>query len=640
MYEVLKEWPKIDRYPEALLSLNPQPYLSLDWEWRIRDNKPTILGASDGIRTVSVPHEQGKPYLIEVIRKFPQARILGHNFISADLPVAIAEGIDIPLAQVDDTIIWHWLTNMSLCKGTKKADDEEGEKRGRGFMNLFAMCSAHLAVPNWKECVGEEQCLHEHRPCPSHDPFGYNGNDCYWPVHAMGPMMRRAKLMGVDRLYPLHQKFAAVLSKVRERGVLVDVPYVDKLRTDFEKACEDMRAGFTFNPNSPPQIKAHFKVKGIFLENTEEETIREAVDVHEDSELERLLDYKELGKGPDRWFAPRKFDYDKNNWEGYVDESGYIHCNLQIFTSTGRLACSNPNLQNVAKRRKDRNTGESLGKKIRRAIVAPDGYYLYRADLKNAENRVFLHLAGYHDIPNVDFHARMRDMIGIKEDDPFAISQGNAREAAKTVTHATDYMEGIKLVTESEFRSQRIQREISAGVRIAFQDWKVFGKIVTFTGINLARRAFGDASWDNRRRALSVTMKYFEGFPKLRGLQMEITRQVEVERCVRPPTGYVLASYGYEEDRLKTAAAMWGSNPVAHATKYGMLNVEEHPNLILVLQVHDEFLMYVDCRHEPRKVAGWIRECMEVNMPEIPGLVIPAEPSYGRSWADQKEIPA
>jgi len=374
------------------------------------------------------------------------------------------------------------------------------------------------------------------------------------------------------------------------------------------------------------------------LENSQEQTVRDAVEDNDDEELSRLLDYKELGKGPDRWFAPLVFNYDKNRWEGYVDSGGYIHCNLQFFTSTGRLACSNPNLQNVAKRRRDRATGESLGKRVRRAIIAPDGYYLYRADLKNAENRVFLHLAGYDSIPNIDFHAHMRDMIGIQEEDPFAIVQGNAREAAKTVTHASDYAEGIKLLTSAELKSQRVQREISGGVRVAFPDWTVWGKVVTFTGINLARRAFGSASWDNRRRALEVTMKYFASFPKLRGLQMAITRQVERERCVRPPTGYVLSSYGYEEERLKTAMAMYGSNPVAHVTKYALLNAENHPRIIPVLQIHDEILMWASREYEPPKVAEWIRECLEVATPEMPKLIIPCDPSFGVNWSDQEKI--
>lgn len=640
MFQVLKEWPYVSRHPSDLRLLDPQPYLSLDWEWRIRDNKPTILGASDGVRTVSVPHEDGKPFLLELLANRPQTKILGHNFLSSDLGVAREEGILIAPEQVDDTILWHWLTNMSLCKGTKKADDEEGAKRGRGFMNLWTMCGFYTDAPNWKDCIGAG-CEGSGRPCPRHNAFGYNGNDCYWPVHAMPHMLRRAKLMGVDKLYPLHRDVAVILAKMSERGLLIDVPYVDTLRKDFESECERIErefASFGLNPNSNPKVIDYFAKRGIKLEDNKEETIRQACDEHDDAHLELLLEFKELGNGPDRWFAPRKFDWDKNEWKGYVDEYGFIHCNLNFFTSTGRFACSNPNLQNISKRRRDRRTGESLGKRVRRAVIAPEGFWLYRADLKNAENRVFLHLSGHTDIPDIDFHSWMRDTIGIKEDDPFALTLGSARDAAKSVTHATDYLEGLVLLYPGEERSPKVRKEVEIGARLIFPEWTVWGKTVSFTGINLARRAFGDATYESRRRALSVQMKYFNAFSKVRSLQQHITTQVEKERCVRPPTGYVLGSYGPELDQLKTAAATWGQNPVAHVTKLALKNAENHPHLTQVLQVHDELLFYADKRHEPKEVYKWIRECMEVEMPEIPGMIIPAEPSHGPNWADQKSI--
>src|SRR5579859_3038806 len=134
MFHVLKEWPRVLRTADSISSLVPQPYLSLDWEWDVRTGAPSILGASDGTRTVSVPHREGKPFLLDLLQRHPKAVIVGHNFLSADFGVAAREGISFPVDSILDTIHLHWLTNMSLCKGTKKADDEEGEKRGRGYM--------------------------------------------------------------------------------------------------------------------------------------------------------------------------------------------------------------------------------------------------------------------------------------------------------------------------------------------------------------------------------------------------------------------------------------------------------------------------------------------------------------------------
>jgi len=617
------------------MDLKP-PVLGLDYEWDIRTGEPSIIGISDGITTVSVPHEDGHPYLLDLLKRYPDIQLLGHNFIGAELSILKSRGVLIRPEQILDSILMHYLINMNLCKGTKATEDED-EGRGRGFMNLYAMCALYTEAPNWKMCVGEEQCEHECRPCPEHRPFDYNGNDAYWPLKALPRMQQVMKLRGVDKLYPLHRDLSIVLQKVKERGVMVDVEYADKLRTEFKGARAELEKSFAFNPNSPQQVKKHFN-----LPDAQEETVRDAAEgADESSEIVKLLEYKELGKGADRWFAHRTWDYAKNRWKGYVDDAGFIHCSLGFFTSTGRFNCSNPNLQNVARRRKDRKTGESLGKRVRRAIVAPDGYLLYRADYKAAEYRTFLTLAGYPNIPeDQDFHLWLSKVMGIQESDSFAMSLGGPREAAKSVIFGTIYLEGLKLVEPSELHRPRFMNEVAKGARLVFPEWKTFGKVVTFTGINLARRALAGASLENRAKALDYVQRIFAGFPDCRKLQMKITRDIEMDRAVRTPTGYVCASYGHEEDRLKAGAAMHGSNPVAQYIKYAMLRADSHPMLkeANVLSVHDEALFICDARHEPKKVAEWIREVMVFPLPEIPELQLPIEISFGRNWADQVEI--
>jgi hypothetical protein len=644
----MKQWPQVERRPEAILELNPSPYLGADWEWRIRDGKPTILGVSDGTRTVSVPHEEGKPYLLQLMSRRPDIQWVLHNGISADLPVVAQEGIRIPLTQTIDTILYHWLTNMSLAKGTKKSDDDEGERRGRGWMNIFAFCAYYLAVPNWKECVGEEQCTSECRPCPEHFPFDYNGCDSYFPVKAVPGLLHRAKMLGVDKLYPLHRDLVAALSKMREKGVYVDVPYVDKLRDEFAGEYDRIKKQLPFNPDSPSQVKTYFAGKGVELENAQQTTLDEALDDYpDDKELALLCEYGELGNGADRWFAPLKFDYQKNKWKGYVDGSGFIHCNLQPFTSTGRLACSNPNLQNISHRPKKHEVGpdgklkdpeRAIFNRIRRALVAPEGYYMAEADFSNAENRVMLHLAGHSVPPGVDLHTWVSEIAEFKPEDPFCVKEGSPRQAAKTVQHGNFYGEGLQLITVAKYRSHQIQMEISRGLRIAYPDWTFDGMIVSFTGINFARRAFGNASFENRIRANTIIGKLFGRFPGVRELQKKISKQIERERCWRNEFGYTLGSYGYPAERIKTALAATGSNPVAHATKLAILNAQKHGMLDCRLQVHDSLLFYFDKAVPHEKAKIWIKEAMEISLDEVGGLVIPVDVKCGATWKDLKKV--
>jgi hypothetical protein len=915
-YDFNPNYAEVLRYPAAIDLLRP-PYLGVDFEWDIRTGNPTVIGVSDGQTTASVDFVSGWDNFRSLIDRFPDAwKFVGHNFIRAERPILDRFGVRVPLGSIEDTIIWHYLTSAHLCKAGGKALGEgvENERRGPGFMNIWTMCSIWTSEPNWKFCRGETEC--HGVPCPHHDPFWYNGLDARNPVLALPGMIRKAKLIGVDHLYPLHARLMEQFEIMQQRGVWVDLNYISKLKTDFEagksKLWEDGQKvptdnSLPFNPESWQQVKRFFKEKyELIIEDTQEDTIRELAGEHLDiPELQDLLEYKEMGSGPDRWFAPKRWNEKSGDWEGYVVEQGgglgTIHPNVNIFTSTSRTACSNPNLQNLEKRRIDRETGEKVGERLRAAVVAPPGYRLYSADqclapgtkvltsdllwasieelrrgdkiigfdeniggyrpqfkvsrvistrrllkpsfkittdrgevissenhwwpvrryvhgakgsykrlmwvptkdlligekisyflppwepdisynggwlagffngegsvaagqqslarvsfaqnkgptlqeafrrlrdagyrfssgkkkgkrsfskknrvveswisgvgeglrfvgsirpsrllkkafkgligrriwsgqrkpaqilkiefigehpvigLKtstktlvangflshnsNGENRAFLYMSGY-DIPrDVDLHDWMVSNMGIKKEDEFAIKLGGPRDASKSVTHAADYMEGLQLKTREQLRSARVRSEIQAGARVVSDDWQFRGSVVTFSGVNLAKRAFGEATYSNRKKALEAAERYIGrtgAFPMVRDLQKRITAQVEREGAVQVPEGYYLYSYDRTpEDQLKTAASMFGQSPVAHRLKLSLLNLEAHPRLVPILPVHDENLVLASEEYDPKEVKKWIQEAMEVETPEMPGLRIPVKVRHGKDWRSMTKI--
>ena len=683
MYNCLLEWPKVSRNPDDIRRLFGHSPLGLDLEWD-ENERPTILGLSDGKLHVSVPYNAGIALFVELMQRYPRTVLVGHNIVGADLFVLSKDGIALPLTQIEDTIIRHWLVNMHLSKSSGKAalEEDAGEKRGRGFNNLWTMASLYTDFPHWKDCR-EPYCS---GPCPLHDPYGYNGLDAAAPVLALPKLRQTMALRRLEPLYGMHRALAMVLAKMREFGVRTDVPYVAQLRAEHESEKEEAARELPFNPDSRQQVLAYFNDKGarrleaangklLTLEDNQEETIRaliEALGGEEEApdELIDLLDYKELGNGPDRWFQPYYRDEKTGYMRGFVDEFGYIHPHLGYYTSSARLMCSSPNLQNVAKRRRSRKmcvcghaklghiahegklicaehavcgckgfSGEFVGKKIRRAIIAPEGEYIVRADYSNAENRNFLYLAGYEQ-PTYDLHDWMVKNIGLKEEDEFSIKLGSARDASKSVTHAGDYMEGLQLKLPYELRTKKIRAEIDAGARLVFPDWTFRGKVVTITGINLARRAFGKASIENRAAANRIVHRYIdETFPKIRDLQRRITKQIEAEGMVRPPHGYALVSYGEDADRIKQGLAVWGSQPIAHFTKLALLKSQaqfEKDGLQRpVLQVHDELLTYTKNEVEPNAAMALLKSHMMFETPEMPGFIVPAEGSYGPNWRDQ-----
>lgn len=620
-FSPLKRWPHVSRNSADISNLTGGVY-GVDAEWDIRTNKPSVLGISDGERIVCVNFNKGADRFAALARG--DNRWILHNGLQADLPVFREQGIDIDPNSVDDTILWHWLTSPNLCKTKAKSQDDESERRGAGFLNLYSMCSIYTDAPNWKACRGD-LC---DGPCPEHDVFGYCGNDAYWPMIALPKMKKVAQLRGVDKLYAMNRDASVVFSEMSQRGVFTDVRKTEELRESFKADRERIKGQLSFNPNSPKQVLE----KWPFLDDTTEDTIAEAAAEYNDPELTLLAEYKELGKGVDSWLAPLEFNYKSNRWSGYVDKAGYVHPRFGMFTSSGRCNCVGPNFQNVAK-----------NSRIRECIVAPEGMQIVEADYSNAENRVFMWMAGYTDLPK-DLHSWVVELVGITAEDEFAKAypgkdgRPSPRQAAKSFAHASHYGEGLALLTREKLRSPDIRAQVAKGCRLVFEDWTFGGKYVSFTGVNLAKRAFGKATVETRRKALDIQQKYFRAFPRLRDLQRRITCEVDRERMVKPPSGLFVPSYGEPEDRIKTALAIFGSQPVAHLSKLALLESRKQTDLIPVMQIHDAIVYYCDKGLSPKRVQEACTEMMVLDCGDMLGLRIPIDIKVGDSWDKMHDL--
>jgi DNA polymerase-1 len=211
-------------------------------------------------------------------------------------------------------------------------------------------------------------------------------------VHAVAPVLEeKLRAQGSwDLAAALEFPLVEVLARMEHTGILIDRDYLEKLDTDFgekmtglERTVQEL-AEEDFNVNSQPQLQRILFEK-LALPKTKKIKTGYSTDA---AELEKLagahpivaalLEYREVSK--------LKNGFTEMLLELIDPQTHRIHTTYdQTKAATGRLASNAPNLQNIPIR------GE-MGRRIRRAFIAPPGHVLLSADYSQIELRVLAHL--------------------------------------------------------------------------------------------------------------------------------------------------------------------------------------------------------------------------------------------------------
>ncbi|GAA3914314.1 DNA polymerase I [Luteimonas lutimaris] len=246
---------------------------------------------------------------------------------------------------------------------------------------------------------------------------------------------------GLESVYrDIEMPLVPVLARVEANGVMVDAEELRRQSADLSRrmlAAQQRAtelAGRTFNLDSPKQLQAllfdELKLPAVLKTpkgqpSTNEEALEAIADQHELPRV--ILDYRALAK--------LRSTYTDKLPEMINPDTGRVHTSYhQAGAATGRLASSDPNLQNIPIRSDD-------GRRIRKAFVAPPGRKLLACDYSQIELRIMAHLSEDAGLlsafaSGADIHrATAAEVFGRKLDEVTT----NERRAAKAINFGLMY---------------------------------------------------------------------------------------------------------------------------------------------------------------------------------------------------------
>ena len=391
---------------------------------------------------------------------------------------------------------------------------------------------------------------------------------------------------------------AQVLWQMEHNGIQINAPLLEAQSGELAQKISALEsqahelAGQPFNLGSPKQLGeilfgklgyAPVKKTATGAASTDEEVLEKLA---EDYPLPRvLLEWRSLSKLKSTYCdkLPKMVD----------SRTGRVHTTFsQAVAVTGRLASSDPNLQNIPVRTQE-------GRRIRQAFVAPEGYKLMSADYSQIELRIMAHLS----------------------QDPGLLKAFKAGEDVHKATASEVFGVPLDQVNSEQRRYAKVIN---------------FGLIYGMSAFGLARNLDID-----RGVAKNYIDQYFAKYPG-------VARYMDDIRQAAKAKGYVETVFGRRlwlpeisspngprrqaAERAAINAPMQGT--AADLIKLAMIEVQqsleqEKLRSRLVLQVHDELVLEV-----PQDEVDAIRGLLHEKMVRVASLRVPllVEVGVGDNW--------
>lgn len=391
----------------------------------------------------------------------------------------------------------------------------------------------------------------------------------------------------------------AILKQMEQTGIMVDAQALVNLSKEFESRLKTYEqeiyklAGEEFNIGSPKQIgEILFGKLGAKGKKTPTGAWQTGADVLEELAVDgnalaaRILDWRGISK--------LKSTY-TDALLGLLDKNNRVHTTFsQVVANTGRLASSNPNLQNIPIRSEE-------GKKIRACFIAKPGCKIIASDYSQVELRLLASVAGVKGLQHafeqgIDIHAATAAKVfGVSYEDV----DSNMRRHAKAIN---------------------------------------FGIVYGISQYGLAKQI--DVSNEEAKKYIDA---YFEQMPEIKTYMDETIAFAHKHGYVLTPFGRKCSIMGINDknkrivanaERAAINAPIQGG--AADIIKMAMIAVQNELQkggykTKMLLQVHDE-LVFEAPEDEVEAVSAMIKQTME----NVVNLAVPfiAEVGVGDNWSE------
>ena len=495
--------------------------------------------------------------------------------------------VGINVAPIDDTMLMSYAMNA----GT----------HNHGMDTLSERYLGHTPIPI-KPLLGAGKSAKTFDRVPVEDAVAYAAEDAditlrLWQTFK--PQLHRAQVTSVYET--MERPLVPVLAKMEMSGIKVDRDTLSRMSNAFAQKMAGLEdelyelAGEKFNVGSPAQV-GEILFEKMGLEGGKKGKTGKystGADVLEDLATEhdfpgRVLDWRQLSK--------LKSTYTDALQTHINEETGRVHTSYSITgANTGRLASTDPNLQNIPIR-----TDE--GRKIREAFVAPEGRVLVALDYSQIELRILAHVA---NIP------------ALKQ----AFKDGH----------------DIHAMTASEMFNVPLD-EMTSDVRRQAKAIN-FGVIYGISGFGLARNLRIP-----RAEAQGFIDRYFERFPGIRTYMDDTVafakehNRVETlfGRKIHTPEINAKGPQAGFAKRAAINAPIQGT--AADVIRRAMIRMDDaiaHLPATMLLQVHDELVFEVD-KDRADDLIAVARDVMENAANPVVKFDVPlvVDAGIGATWAE------